>query len=102
MALIGRPFTQVQNDLNRNYEGSGLGLSLVKGLTALHGGTFRIESRPGEGTVVMVTLPADGSGAQAAGETNMVEFPPRLAEAGSEAKKGGKAPEHDEAEAKIA
>jgi len=102
MALIGRPFTQVQNDLNRNYEGSGLGLSLVKGLTALHGGTFRIESRPGEGTVVMVTLPVDGSGARSVDETNMIEFPPRLAAAGNENRTGGKAPEHDEAEAKIA
>ncbi len=102
MALIGRPFTQVQNDLNRNYEGSGLGLSLVKGLTALHGGTFRIESRPGEGTVVMVSLPVDGSGARAADETNMVEFPPRLAAAGNENKTGGIAPGHDEAKAKIA
>lgn len=102
MALIGRPFTQVQNDLNRNYEGSGLGLSLVKGLTALHGGTFRIESRPGEGTVVMVTLPVDGSGARSVDETNMIEFPPRLAAAGHENRTGGKAPEHDEAEAKIA
>ncbi len=102
MALIGRPFTQVQNDLNRHYEGSGLGLSLVKGLTALHGGTFRIESRPGEGTVVMVSLPVDGSGAKAADDTNMVEFPPRLAEAGADRKTGGKAPGHDQAEAKIA
>jgi cell cycle sensor histidine kinase DivJ len=102
MALIGRPFAQVQNDLNRNYEGSGLGLSLVKGLTALHGGTFRIESRPGEGTVVMVTLPVDGSGALAASETNTVEFPPRLADAGADDKMGGKAPGHDEAKAKIA
>jgi cell cycle sensor histidine kinase DivJ len=102
MALLGRPFAQVQNDLNRNYEGSGLGLSLVKGLTALHGGSFRIESRPGEGTVVMVTLPVDGSGARAACETNMVEFPPRLAETGENRKRGGKAPGHDEAKAKIA
>jgi two-component system, cell cycle sensor histidine kinase DivJ len=102
MALIGRPFTQVQNDLNRNHEGSGLGLSLVKGLIALHGGTFRIDSRPGEGTVVTVSLPADGSGARAVDETNMVEFPPRLAEAGSGRTKGGKASGHDEAQAKIA
>lgn len=102
MALIGRPFTQVQNDLNRNYEGSGLGLSLVKGLTALHGGTFRIDSRAGEGTVVMVTLPIDGSGARAADATNMVEFPPRLAASESDLRTGGKAPGHDEAEAKIA
>lgn len=102
MALIGRPFTQVQNDLSRNYEGSGLGLSLVKGLTALHGGTFRIESCAGEGTIVTVTLPTDGSGARIAGETNMIEFPPRLADAGSDLKTGGKAPGHDEAKAKIA
>ncbi len=104
MALIGRPFTQVHSDLNRAYEGSGLGLSLVKGLTALHGGTFLMESRPGEGTVVTVRLPADGSGADAdAGEHNMVEFPPRLkamdrpATMESERKTG-----YDEAKAKIA
>lgn len=102
MALIGRPFTQVQNDLNRHHEGSGLGLSLVKGLTALHGGTFRIESRPGEGTVVLISLPADGSGVTAAADTNMVEFPPRLGETGADRKTGGKAPGHEQAKAKIA
>ena len=32
---LGRPFTQVQNEYNRQYEGTGLGLSLVKGLVAL-------------------------------------------------------------------
>jgi cell cycle sensor histidine kinase DivJ len=105
MALIGRPFTQVHSDLNRTYEGSGLGLSLVKGLTALHGGTFLMESRPGEGTVVTVRLPADGSGVveETAGEHNTVEFPPRLrvmdrpAATESERKTG-----YDEAKAKIA
>ncbi|RWX76162.1 HAMP domain-containing histidine kinase [Neorhizobium lilium] len=81
LALIGQPFMQVQNDYTRHYEGTGLGLSLVKGLVALHGGRFSIASRPGEGTVVTITLPADGSGVHcepqdATGE--MVEFPPRL------------------------
>jgi two-component system, cell cycle sensor histidine kinase DivJ len=102
MALIGRPFTQIQNDLNRNHEGTGLGLSLVKGLTALHGGTFIIESRRGEGTVVTVTLPADGSGAIAADADNMVEFPPRLSQPGATREEKGKAAGHDQAEAKIA
>lgn len=82
IALLGQPFTQIQSEYNRRYEGSGLGLSLVKGLTALHGGSFAITSQPGEGTVVTVTLPADGSGAAeiAAGgaSSNTVEFPPRL------------------------
>ncbi|KAJ33141.1 ATPase, partial [Agrobacterium tumefaciens] len=60
--LLGQPFMQVQNEYTRRYEGTGLGLSLVKGLVALHGGTFAIASKPGEGTVVTITLPADGSG----------------------------------------
>ncbi len=54
---IGRPFTQVQNELTRQYEGTGLGLSLVKGLVALHGGAMSIESAPGRGTSVRITLP---------------------------------------------
>ncbi len=105
MALVGRPFTQIHDDLNRGHEGSGLGLSLVKGLTALHGGTFRMESRPGEGTVVTVTFPADGSGAAAilAGGDNMVEFPPRLKPLEMQVRElGRKETVYDEAKAKIA
>ncbi|WP_147179108.1 MULTISPECIES: sensor histidine kinase [Alphaproteobacteria] len=105
MELIGRPFTQVHNDLSRGYEGSGLGLSLVKGLTALHGGSFLMESRPGEGTVVTVRLPADGSGAgaDAAGEHNTVEFPPRLKPVDRPAvKESERETVYDEAKAKIA
>ncbi len=79
--LLGQPFMQVQNEYTRRYEGTGLGLSLVKGLVELHGGSFAIASRPGEGTVVTVLLPADGSGHQVAGNgdpVEPVEFPPRL------------------------
>lgn len=57
---IGRPFTQVRNDYTRQFEGTGLGLSLVKGLVALHEGTMSIESAPGEGTKVAISLPLDG------------------------------------------
>lgn len=57
---IGRPFTQVRNDYTRQFEGTGLGLSLVKGLVALHDGTMSIESAPGEGTKVAISLPIDG------------------------------------------
>jgi cell cycle sensor histidine kinase DivJ len=60
MANLGRPFTQVHNDYTRRYEGTGLGLSLVKGLVALHDGTMAIESAPGEGTRVSISLPVEG------------------------------------------
>lgn len=79
---LGTPFTQVQSQLNRCYEGTGLGLALVKGFVALHGGRVEIASRLGEGTVVTVTMPIDGSGAEALAASALsgdcVEFPPRL------------------------
>lgn len=54
---LGKPFAQVHNDYTRKFEGTGLGLSLVKGLVALHDGDLSIESAPGEGTTVTVRLP---------------------------------------------
>lgn len=82
LASIGEPFVQAQNELGRHYEGTGLGLSLVKGLVDLHGGTFAIESREGEGTIVTISLPADGSGANPQPDDNAAEaavvFPPLL------------------------
>jgi cell cycle sensor histidine kinase DivJ len=75
LSLIGMPFMQVQNDYTRRYDGTGLGLALVKGLVALHGGQFGIESVEGKGTVITVALPLDGNGDMSGG---LVEFPPRL------------------------
>ena len=65
MARLGRPFEQVESQLSKTYHGSGLGLAISKSLTRLHGGTMRLRSKPGAGTVVMVTLPrgAIGTGA---------------------------------------
>jgi cell cycle sensor histidine kinase DivJ len=54
---IGNPFFQASSSYNRSYEGTGLGLSVVKGLVDLHGGRFKIESRLGEGTTATVLLP---------------------------------------------
>ena len=52
-------FGQVDNRLARRYEGSGLGLPLVKRLVELHGGALAIDSTLGRGTTVTVLLPAD-------------------------------------------
>ena len=51
------PFGQVDSSLARKYAGTGLGLSLTKSLVELHGGTFELSSRPGEGTTIRFTLP---------------------------------------------
>jgi PAS domain S-box-containing protein len=52
------PFVQVENELTRRYEGTGLGLSLSKQLVELHGGRIGIVSKPNFGTTVTVYLPA--------------------------------------------
>ena len=51
------PFGQVDGSLSRKYEGSGLGLPLVKSIVELHGGSLTIDSTPGAGTTVTVLLP---------------------------------------------
>lgn len=69
LAKLGRPFEQVESQLTKTHHGSGLGLAIAKSLAELHGGTMRIRSRVGRGTLVVVSLPADGHGArQSAGE----------------------------------
>lgn len=87
LSQIGEPFMQAEASHARRYEGTGLGLSLVKGLVSLHGGTFAIKSELGCGTTVTITLPADGSGIRPADETvarGPVDFPPRLQRADQE------------------
>ena len=63
---LGRPFEQVESQLTKTYHGSGLGLAIARSLTGLHGGSMRLRSQLGTGTVVCVSLPRDG-GAQERG-----------------------------------
>jgi signal transduction histidine kinase len=52
------PFSQVDTSSSRSHEGTGLGLSLVKSLIELHGGTLELESELGKGTLATVIFPA--------------------------------------------
>jgi signal transduction histidine kinase len=52
------PFRQLEGAFNRRFEGTGLGLPLVRRLAELHGGTLTITSAKGRGTVAIVRLPS--------------------------------------------
>jgi PAS domain S-box-containing protein len=52
-----QPFTQIDSGLGRKFEGTGLGLAMVKLLAELHGGAVAMESAEGEGSVFTVWLP---------------------------------------------
>jgi PAS domain S-box-containing protein len=52
-----QPFIQIDSALNRQYAGTGLGLSLVKRIVELHGGSVGVHSEAGVGSRFTVTLP---------------------------------------------
>ena len=52
------PFGQVDSQLARKFEGTGLGLPLSNALAQLHDGALELQSTPGKGTTVTVRLPA--------------------------------------------
>jgi signal transduction histidine kinase/CheY-like chemotaxis protein/HAMP domain-containing protein len=62
---IFEPFIQIDSALNRKYQGTGIGLSLVKQIVALHGGEVRVTSEEGIGSCFVLELPCvmatDGS-----------------------------------------
>jgi PAS domain S-box-containing protein len=52
-----KPFSQIDSGLARRFEGTGLGLAMVKLLAELHGGAVCVESAVGEGSRFTVWLP---------------------------------------------
>jgi PAS domain S-box-containing protein len=56
-AMIFERFYQADPSLTRNHEGSGIGLSLVKSLVEMQGGSIEVESVYGEGSTFIIRLP---------------------------------------------
>ncbi|CAO4180838.1 histidine kinase [Methylorubrum populi] len=73
LSKLGQPFEQVETNLTRSYKGSGLGLAIARSTAELHGGSVRIRSEEGIGTLVLVRLP--------------MPTPTRLAEVAGEAER---------------
>ncbi len=63
LALIGRPFTPAGALMRDGMKGSGLGLAIARSLVEMHGGSLRIRSLVGRGTIVMLHLPGRGAAA---------------------------------------
>ena len=52
-----QPFIQIDSALNRKFQGTGLGLTLVKQIVELHGGEVNLSSQLGEGSCFTIALP---------------------------------------------
>ena len=63
-----QPFVQIDSGLNRHYEGTGLGLSLVRRLAEAHQGRVTVVSAPGHGSRFSVVLPWPDAPQRSAGQ----------------------------------
>ncbi|MBW6533402.1 MAG: response regulator [Mariniphaga sp.] len=55
--IIFDEFVQTENLSGKKYSGTGLGLAIVKKLVKLHNGSISVESEPGVGTTMSVSIP---------------------------------------------
>ena len=58
LASIGKPFEQAGMTLSNGMKGSGLGLAIARSLIEMHGGSLKIRSIVGVGTIVLARIPA--------------------------------------------
>ena len=63
MPKLFEKFIRIPNDLSDHVGGSGLGLYWVQKVVQLHGGKIDVQSKPGTGTMFIVTVPKGQVGA---------------------------------------
>lgn len=69
MTQLSQAFIQIDSALDRQYQGTGLGLALVKRIMALHGGSLQVVSLPGVGSCFILGLPLEADPPVAAPDT---------------------------------
>ncbi len=86
---VGEPFFQARSSHDRRHDGTGLGMSIVKRLLALHGGRMKIESDVGKGTRILVHLPIDCEAARGGRESLLARTASGAPDARSDAAPAG-------------
>jgi signal transduction histidine kinase len=81
LAKIFTRFWQAEGSTTRRYQGVGIGLALVKELTAIHGGNVSVESELGHGTTMKVQVDISPPPAQESTGQALPELPPNREEA---------------------
>jgi CheY-like chemotaxis protein/anti-sigma regulatory factor (Ser/Thr protein kinase) len=71
-----QPFVQIDSSLSRRYEGTGLGLVLVKQIVALHGGQVSVTSDLGQGSCFTVRIPCSSLSTEHFMPASTISFPP--------------------------
>ena len=84
-----KPFSQIDSGLARKFEGTGLGLAMVKLLAELHGGAVAVESAVGEGSCFTVWLPVRAAEERELTAVQVAGQPTRRCDRGNAHRAGG-------------
>jgi signal transduction histidine kinase len=58
LPYLGERLFRIDSARNRSHGGAGLGLAICKSIAERHNGSLKLQSEPGKGTTVIITLPA--------------------------------------------